>query len=77
MRGGGLPGRILAHGTPLLTPRVPLLLTALVTPLLAPPPCVVVHGGGEPMPLPCVVLMHSGVGNLYLRPVLMSLGEGV
>ena len=35
-RGGGLPGFILAPGTPLLTPRVPFLLTPLVTPHLTP-----------------------------------------
>ena len=38
LRGGGLPGRILAPGTPLLTPRVPFLLTPLVTPT-SPPLC--------------------------------------
>ena len=36
LRGGGLPGLILAPGTPLLTPRVPFLLTPLVTPYLTP-----------------------------------------
>ena len=35
-RGGGLPGRILAPGTPLLNPCVPFLLTPLVTPHLTP-----------------------------------------
>ena len=37
-RGGGLPGLIIAPGTPLLTPtpRVPFLLTPLVTPYLSP-----------------------------------------
>ena len=36
LRGGGLPGRILAPGTPSLTPRVPFLLSSLVIPLLTP-----------------------------------------
>ena len=36
LRGWGLPGLILAPGTPLLTPCVPFLLTPLVTPHLTP-----------------------------------------
>ena len=44
LRGGGLPGRILASGTTLLVPRVPFLLTPTChapphNPCHPPPPC--------------------------------------
>ena len=57
LRGSGLPGRILAPGIPLLTPRVPSLLTPLSLPP-QPPPHPACHSPCHPPPcyhsrLPC------------------------
>ena len=75
---GGLPGRILAPGTPLLTPRVPLVFipffTHLLTPLLAPLvtslPLVVTPASLVISIVPIVVPLGAPVIDLSLLPGL-------